>query len=159
MTGLGVVGIDPGLSGAIAHMYDGVIVTVDMPIFEVIKAKKKQREVDAVQLSTIIANFNPSMIVLEKVHAMPGQGVTSMFNFGRAFGAVEGVVGALRIPITHVTPQRWKSARGLSSDKGESRRRATQLFPASADQWTRVKDDGRAEAALLAWYGQQGADT
>tara|TARA_R110000765_G_scaffold16975_4_gene46929 strand:+ start:2495 stop:2974 length:480 start_codon:yes stop_codon:yes gene_type:complete len=159
MTGLGVVGIDPGLSGAIAHMYDGVIVTVDMPIFEVIKAKKKQREVDAVQLSTIIANFNPSMIVLEKVHAMPGQGVTSMFNFGRAFGAVEGVVGALRIPITHVTPQRWKSALRLSSDKGESRRLATQLFPASADQWTRVKDDGRAEAALLAWYGQQGADT
>ena len=159
MTGLGVVGIDPGLSGAIAHMYDGVIITADMPIFEVIKAKKKQREVDAVQLSTIIANFNPSMIVLEKVHAMPGQGVTSMFNFGRAFGAVEGVVGALRIPITHVTPQRWKSALRLSSDKGESRRLATQLFPASADQWTRVKDDGRAEAALLAWYGQQGADT
>ena len=159
MTGLGVVGIDPGLSGAIAHMYDGVIITADMPIFEVIKAKKKQREVDAVQLSTIIANFNPAMIVLEKVHAMPGQGVTSMFNFGRAFGAVEGVVGALRIPITHVTPQRWKSALRLSSDKGMSRRLATQLFPASADQWTRVKDDGRAEAALLAWYGQQGADT
>ena len=159
MTGLGVVGIDPGLSGAIAHMYDGVIITADMPIFEVIKAKKKQREVDTVQLATIIANFNPAMIVLEKVHAMPGQGVTSMFNFGRAFGAVEGVVGALRIPITHVTPQRWKSALRLSSDKGESRRRATQLFPASADQWTRVKDDGRAEAALLAWYGQQGADT
>ena len=62
MTGLGVVGIDPGLSGAIAHMYDGVIITADMPIFQVVKAKKKQREVDTVQLATIIANFNPAIL-------------------------------------------------------------------------------------------------
>jgi crossover junction endodeoxyribonuclease RuvC len=154
----GVIGIDPGLSGAIAHYFNGVITTYDMPTFAVTKGKKIRREVDAVQMATIIASHQPEHLILEQVGAMPGQGVTSMFNFGRSYGAVEGVVGALRIPLTRVTPQRWKSAMHLSADKGESRRRATQLFPDYADQWTRVKDDGRAEAALLAFYLAKGFD-
>lgn len=153
---IGIIGIDPGLSGAIAYLYDDIIATYDMPTFEVIKAKKKRREVDTVQLAEIISEMNPEQVILEQVGAMPGQGVTSMFNFGRSYGAVEGVVGALQIPLTRVTPQRWKSALRLSKDKGESRRRATELFPQYADQWKRVKDDGRAEAALLAWYLAKG---
>lgn len=154
----GVIGVDPGLSGAIAY-YDGVrVVTFDMPTFEVVQRNKKRREIDAVQMSTIIATYHPQHLILEQVSAMPGQGVTSMFNFGRAYGAVEGVVGALRIPMTRVTPQRWKSALRLNADKGESRRRATQLFPDDAAQWARVKDDGRAEAALLAYYLAKGFD-
>jgi crossover junction endodeoxyribonuclease RuvC len=154
----GIIGIDPGLLGAIAHIYDGVVTTHDMPIFTITKGKNIRREVDGVQLAMIIVGHQPEQVIVEKVSAMPGQGVTSMFNFGRSFGVVEGVVAALQIPITYVTPQRWKSALRLSSDKGESRRLATQLWPQHADQWSRVKDDGRAEAALLAHYLAKGYD-
>ncbi len=154
----GIIGIDPGLSGAVAHFYDGVVTTYDTPIFSIKKGKKVQREVDGVQLATIISRHHPEQVILERVNAMPKQGVVSMFNFGRSFGVVEGVVAALQIPITYVTPQRWKSALRLSSDKGESRRLATQLWPQHADQWSRVKDDGRAEAALLAHYLAKGYD-
>lgn len=151
-----VVGIDPGLDGAIGLINDGIVLTWDTPTFEVIKAKKKRRQVNATLLADIIRSAAPDHIILEQVNAMPGQGVASMFNFGRAFGTVEGVVGGLQIPLTMVTPQTWKRDLKLSSDKGESRRRASLLYPQYAEQFARVKDDGRAEAVLLAhWFNQQ----
>jgi crossover junction endodeoxyribonuclease RuvC len=92
-------------------------------------------------------------VVVEKVGAMPGQGVSSMFNFGRSAGIIEGVVAALRMPSTYVTPAAWTKAVGRAAGKDASRMRAMELFPTRADLFKRAKDDGRADAALIAyWY-------
>jgi len=151
-----VVGIDPGLSGAIGLINDGIVLTWDTPTFEVIKAKKKRRQINANLFARILADCNADHVVVEQVNAMPGQGVASMFNFGRSLGVAEGSIGALQIPLTMVTPQTWKRDLKLSSEMGESRRRASLLYPQYAEQFARVKDDGRAEAVLLAhWFNQQ----
>lgn len=147
-----VVGIDPGLSGAIACVSDDTVIVWDTPTFEVVKGKKKRRQINATMFASILAEASPDHVVIEQVNAMPGQGVSSMFNFGRSLGVAEGVVGAMRIPLTMVTPQKWKKALSLSQDKGESRRRASLLFPGNAEDFSRVKDDGRAEAALMAYW-------
>lgn len=91
-------------------------------------------------------------VVLEDVHAMPKQGVTSSFGFGRTKGVIEGVFAANGRPITYVSPAKWKRALGLTKDKGASRRRAIELWPDKAALFARVKDDGRAEAALIAYW-------
>lgn len=145
-----IVGVDPGKSGAIALLtIDGDLVDAyDMPV------------VDGLISPAVLASYEgwrttPYRFhaVIEDVHAMPGQGVTSMFSFGRSVGVVEGVFGALGVPVTRVAPAKWKKSFGLSRDKGESRRRALELWPSSARLFERVKDDGRAEAALIAlWY-------
>ncbi len=145
------IGIDPGLSGAIA-LFDsdfGPIVE-DMPTMGKI--------VDGGN----IANFFTGRdykgrchAFIEDVHSMPKQGVSSSFCFGRSFGTVIGVLAALEIPITFVSPQRWKKLFGLNKDKAASRRRAIELFPALAGDLKRVKDDGRAEALLIAEYGRR----
>ena len=150
------LGIDPGLSGAICFLEGRTVETFDMPTLETIKSGKKRREVNAVELARIISERKPNHAIIELVGAMPGQGVSSMFNFGRSFGAVEGVIAALQIPVTKVRPAKWKKDMGLSKDKGESRRRATEIYPAASEQFRLVKHDGRAEAALLATYLQKG---
>lgn len=154
MTPTLIVGVDPGLSGAIALLdVDGNLVDVyDMPV------------VDGHISAAILASYEgwrttPTRFhaVVEDVHAMPGQGVTSMFTFGRGVGVIEGTFGALGVPVTRVTPQKWKRSFGLGKDKGESRRRALELWPAHASKFARVKDDGRAEAALIGlWYVREG---
>ncbi len=152
-----ILGIDPGLSGAICFLDSGTVETFDMPTFETIKSGRKRREVNAAELARIIADRNPDKAIIELVGAMPGQGVSSMFNFGRSFGAVEGVIAALQIPVTKVRPAKWKRDMGLSKDKGESRRRASEIYPAASEQFKLVKHDGRAEAALLATYLERNA--
>jgi len=97
------------------------------------------------------------MAIIEQVAAMRGQGVTSMFRFGQSYGATQMAVAAHKIPMQFVTPAKWKSYLGLSRDKGVSRSLASQRFPKQADLFKRVKDDGRAEAALLALYGKLSA--
>ena len=94
---------------------------------------------------------------VEDVHSMPGQGVASTFKFGRSVGVVEGALSALGIPIRWVSPAKWKKAMGLPADKGAARRRAIELWPDHAHLFARVKDDGRAEAALIAEYGRRQA--
>lgn len=146
-----VLGIDPGLSGAIAFYAPDAPATVtaeDMPIVA--------GEVDAVTLATRIRQMAPTMAIIELVGARPGQGVTSMFKFGRAFGTAIGVISALQIPIHYSSPLRWKKHFRLTTDKEQSRREAIRIFPASASQFSRKKDHGRAEAALMARYA---ADT
>lgn len=151
-----IIGIDPGLSGAIAELDRGTILVSDMPTFSVTRGKKTRRFVDPVQLTILLRDlFNPDHIILEEVAAMPGNGAVSMFSFGRSFGVVEGVIGALGIPITYVRPAVWKRAMGLTADKGQSQLLATRLFPLDAGQWPLKKHDGRAEAALLAEYGRR----
>ena len=90
---------------------------------------------------------------IEEVGARPGQGVTSMFSFGTSWGILRGVIAAHFIPAKLVRPQRWKSTLRVPADKNAARAAASRLMPQHAHQWTRCKDDGRAEAAMIAWYG------
>lgn len=153
------VGIDPGLSGALAFLgmaEDGTIRTLqvrDMPIFTITNNKHKRREIDTQSLAQAIRLWAPHLVVVERVHSMPGQGVASSFTFGQGYGEIRGVTAALALPVEFVGPRVWKKALGVTSDKDTSRRAASMLFPRHAAYWSRKKDDGRAEAALLAWYG------
>lgn len=150
-----ILGIDPGLSGALA-LFDplrGYLVFChDMPAP---RDDKGKRSIDSEALAKLIAPHVPDiiMVVLEQVHSMPGQGVASTFAFGRAYGAVEGVLGALALPINPAPPAVWKQRMRVTADKETSRARATEILPAHAACWRLKKHDGRAEAALLAVYG------
>ena len=150
-----ILGIDPGLSGALA-LYDTSEQTVevfDMPVLELVRNGKTKREVSAQALANLLAAIRIKAAFVERVNAMPGQGVTSVFSFGRSTGIVEGILAAYDIPTTLVTPQAWQKAVGQRAGKDGSRERAMQLFPAQADLFQRKKDDGRSDAALIAYYG------
>lgn len=148
MTDRVIMGIDPGLSGAIAFYFQNEptrVAVEDMPLAD--------GNISAALLADRIVTFGPTYAVIESVSAMPGQGVVSMFNFGKAFGQAIGVIGALNIPLHFVTPRKWKAAYNLGSDKEECRAKALMLFPSCAASFARKKDHGRAEAALIAKYG------
>jgi len=145
-----VMGVDPGISGAIAFyfpMVPGRIAVDDVPV--------AGGEINVAELARLIRIHRPTMAVIERVSAMPGQGVASMFNFGRSYGDVRGTIGAMDVPMHFVTPQKWKKHFGLSSDKDQSRLRAIRRFPAAAESFKLKKHDGRAEAALIALYGAE----
>jgi len=142
-----ILAIDPGLSGAIAIYFPTAperVVAEDVPVVD--------GAIDGATLAARIEQFKPDVAIIERVAAMPKQGVSSTFTFGRSFGTVIGVVQALRIPQHMVTPGMWKKHFRLSADKEEARAHALQLFPAVAAQFSRKKDHGRAEAALIARY-------
>lgn len=144
------IGVDPGLSGAIALLNEhGHLIDVyDMPVAG--GAVSAQLLADAENWAE---SSTYGTVVIEDVHAMPKQGVTSSFGFGRSKGVVEGVFAAARRPIVYVAPSAWKRDLRLSKDKGASRQRALELWPSHAAKFARVKDDGRAEAALIAhWH-------
>lgn len=152
-----IIGIDPGLSGAFALLDAGALVGVmDMPVVEIVRNRKHKREIDPAALAAMLRPIAPGAVaVFERVGAMPKQGVSSMFAFGRSVGMVEGALAALAVPVNYVTPQAWQKAMALPSGDGAGRLRASQLFPASAELWRRVKDDGRADAVLIAAYGER----
>jgi crossover junction endodeoxyribonuclease RuvC len=152
-----VIGIDPGISGAIAFFEDGVLdCVVDMPTLKIASGKTMKSHISAVTLVDILDGWYPrneAHVVIEKVGALPGNGSVSMFNFGRSAGIIEGVVAAMHFPSTYVTPATWTKGVGRAAGKDASRMRAMELFPAKADLFKRAKDDGRADAALIAyWY-------
>ena len=149
-----IISIDPGMSGAIALHVDGVLESVaDMPVVTVMRGKTQKRQVSAQGLATLIIDLKAEHAVIEKVAAMPGQGVSSMFSFGRSAGLVEGVLAALMIPITYVQPAVWTRAITRGVGKDASRHRAMELYPSHSAQFSRVKDDGRADAVLIGyWY-------
>ena len=95
------------------------------------------------------------LAIIEEVHAMPNQGVTSMFNFGMTYGIIKGIIAANFSQIHYVRPQVWKGVLQVPADKKLSRARATELFPAYSNQWCKAKWDGRAEAAMIALYGSK----
>jgi len=142
-----VIGIDPGISGAIAIFEDGQLDTIlDMPTLKIASGKTMKSHISAIGLVRILDTWTlvsdgQAHIVIEKVGAMPGQGVTSMFNFGRSAGIIEGVVSALRMPHTYVTPAAWTKAVGRAAGKDASRMRAMELFPSQADLFKRAKDE------------------
>ena len=154
-----VLGIDPGISGAIA-LFDTAqkqLAVCDMPSVSFTKNQRKRRVISEIDLVYVIDLWTPDVAYLEAVHAMPKQGVTSVFTFGMAFGVVRGILAALAVPTHLVTPNEWKRSLRLGSDKQEARLLASRLFPQSAPYFSRVCDADRAEAALLALFGAQSA--
>lgn len=152
----GFVGVDPGIHGAIAF-YDPAedeLQVIDMPLvtFKVGGKKKSAIDVEALAAWVDQRATRIKRAAIEEVHAMPGQGVTSMFRFGQAHGIAMATLMAFMIPTVRVRPRAWKSYFGLTSNKDASRSMASQHFPCSEHLWARKKDDGRAEAALLSLY-------
>ena len=152
-----IIGCDPGAAGAIAIIEDnGTLVHVfDMPSVEIVSNGKAKRRVSPEMLAAELRLYadQGACAVVEQVGAMPGQGVSSMFAFGQAFGIVLGVMAGLAIPCQTVTPAKWKKDMKLNTGKDAARAKAAQIWPAQAGEFKRVKDDGKAEAALIALWG------
>lgn len=152
---MNVLGIDPGLNGAIASWDGLVLLILAVPT---LKASGRGREVNWAELAMgfeLLFGDDMDHAFIEKVGARPGQGVSSMFKFGYVSGGLRGLVSVYRIPVTFVTPGKWKKDLSLNSSKDSARARASELFPKDASRFARVKDDGIAEAALIAYYGYQ----
>lgn len=155
-----IIGMDPGMSGAIAILSDtGDLISVtDMPVFAVVKRvggkDRTKNHINVHDLGNILGPYQVSgaTAVIEHVGPMPRDGAMQAFQFGFGAGALHGACGAMGFGIETVTPQKWKKHFGLTADKGGSRQLATRRFPAHADLFKRVKDDGRAEAVLVALY-------
>ena len=144
------IGIDPGLSGAFALLHhDRLQVVVDMPTIEV----RGKRRIDTAAVVDIIVGFGQvDTVTIEDVQGVQGSGATGAFTFGRGVGILEGVVIALGRPLTYVRPQVWTKAMGVSRDKGSHRECARRRWPEHTDLFARVKDDGRADAALIGYW-------
>lgn len=151
MTGR-ILGIDPGINGAFALVIANTVGVVDMPTIEV----RGKRRPSAHGIVDLIVRTGPvDLVIVEDVQGVQGSGATSAFNFGRGAGVIEGVLAALERPVRYVTPQAWTKDLGVTRDKGAHREMASRLFPGAADLFARVKDDGRADAALLAYWGSR----
>ena len=151
-----IAGVDPGLSGAVAFVDSARRCLVhDIPTLALSRHGKNKREIDVHALAELLTEHPADHVFIEQVGAMPGQGVSSVFAFGKSYGIIIGELAVLKRPYTFVNPRLWKTALGVPAAKDGARARASQLLPAAAGQWTRVKDDGRAEAALIALYGHQ----
>ena len=149
-----IIGIDVGLSGAIAMMQGETLTGIfDMPTVTLTRNGAAKRQISIPELVEIIKTFQPDEAYCERVFAMSGQGVTSVFSFGRSLGAIEGILGARLIKTTLVTPQIWQKAMGVSGGKDGARARAMELFPWNVDYFKLKKHDGRADAALIAAWG------
>jgi len=150
-----ILGADPGKRGALA------LVDLDGHLIDVIDMPDATGSALGAHIRDFIEDHGPHHVQaawVEKVGSMPGQGHMNVFTFGAGYGALLGALGALRIPVELRTPNVWKKAMRCSADKGSSRQAATQLWPDHARSFARVKDDGRAEACLIAEYGRrQGA--
>ena len=151
-----IIGIDPGLSGAIAVMEGNKIVDIfDMPVMP--EGKKNKRQLNSAQLVKLlkdnIKNNEEVAIIVEQVNAMPGQGVTSMFNFGQTFGAIKGICAALGLPIFFVRPAKWKKHFELiNSSKDASRTKASEMYPSISHQLSKKKDVNKSDAILIARF-------
>ena len=143
-----ILGIDPGMSGAIAF-YDGQELLIrDMPVFQ----RNKTKRVDCHALHKYMQECEADHAYIEQVNAF-GMGASSAMNFGWSCGVIEALVASLNIPFTYVTPQKWKKAMQCPKDKDAARMRATQLLPQFADNWPLKKHSDRAEASRSALYG------
>ncbi len=151
-----IFGIDPGVSGAISILENKKVIQVfDMPTM--IDGKKNEKQVNGSQLANIIKEKlkegKEMIVVVEHVNAMPGQGVTSMFNFGQSFGVVKGVCAALNLPIYFVRPSKWKKYFNLiKTNKDASRTKVIEAYPEISNELSRKKDSNKADAILIARY-------
>ena len=153
-----IIGIDPGISGSICFLEDGVIKDVlEMPTMT--EGKKNKKQVNGSQIYNEISfrintyEKKNIKVVIEQVSAMPGQGVTSMFNFGQSFGILKGICSAMQLPIYFVRPAKWKKYFNLiNSEKDASRTRAIEIFPYFSSNLSKKKDSNKADAILIASY-------
>jgi crossover junction endodeoxyribonuclease RuvC len=153
-----IIGIDPGLSGSICFFEDGKILdAIEMPTMT--EGKKNKRQVNGAQVYNEISkriNFSEKKnlrVIIEQVSAMPGQGVTSMFNFGQSFGILKGICSAMQLPMYFVRPAKWKKYFSLiNSEKDASRTRAIEMFPYFSSQLSKKKDSNKADAILIASF-------
>ena len=151
-----IIGIDPGISGAISIVENKKILEVyDTPTM--IDGKKNKRQINSAQVTNIIKErLNKEkevVVVVEQVNAMPGQGVTSMFNFGQSFGVIKGICAALGLPIHFVRPMKWKKHFNLiKTNKDASRTKVIEIYPEISSKLHRKKDSNRADAILIALY-------
>ena len=156
-----IIGIDPGINGAICFFKNGTIIELlDMPTMSVGKKNKSQvngsQIFNEVQKVTLNENKKEVLAVIEQVSAMPGQGVTSMFNFGQSFGVLKGVFSAMQIPMDFVTPVKWKKFFNLiNTNKDSSRTKAIEIFPYISSKLSRKKDANKADAILIASFYYQ----
>ena len=153
-----IIGIDPGISGAICFFENGKILDViEMPTMN--EGKKNKRQVNGAQIYNEISkrmnktHIEDVRVVVEQVSAMPGQGVTSMFNFGQSFGVIKGICSAMQLSLYFVRPTKWKKYFNLiNSEKDASRTRAIEVFPYFSSQLSKKKDSNKADAILIASF-------
>ena len=153
-----VIGIDPGISGSICFFQDGKIIdVVEMPTMT--EGKKNKKQVNGSQIFNEISERIKKIdkkdikVIIEQVSAMPGQGVTSMFNFGQSYGILKGICSAMQLPMYFVRPTKWKKYFNLiNSEKDASRTRAIEIFPYFSSQLSRKKDSNKADAILIASF-------
>ena len=165
-----IFGIDPGVSGAICTLKDGKVIEVyEMPTM--IDGKKNKRQVNGAEVTNIFVKEinnhklleresvgkvkfeDRAKVVVEHVTAMPGQGVTSMFNFGQSFGVIKGICAALKLPIYFVRPTKWKKHFNLiKTNKDASRTKVIEVYPNISSKLSRKKDSNKADAILIARY-------
>ena len=153
-----IIGIDPGISGAICFFEDGEVKEIiDMPVMA--DGKKNKRQINGPQVYNEILkrinNFQKKdiIVVIEQVSAMPGQGVTSMFNFGQSFGVLKGICSAMQLSMFFIRPAKWKKYFGLiKTEKDASRTKVIEIFPYISSQLSRKKDSNKADAVLIASF-------
>ena len=153
-----IIGIDPGISGSICFFEDGKILDVlEMPTM--IDGKKNKKQVNGAQIYNEISTKIRAIekqnlrVIIEQVSAMPGQGVTSMFNFGQSFGILKGICSAMQLPMYFIRPAKWKKYFGLiKSEKDASRTKAIEMFPYFSSQLSKKKDSNKADAILIASF-------
>ena len=153
-----IIGIDPGISGSICFFEDGKILDVlEMPTMT--DGKKNKKQVNGAQIYNEISSKIMGIekqnlrVIIEQVSAMPGQGVTSMFNFGQSFGILKGICSAMQLPMYFVRPAKWKKYFGLiNSEKDASRTRAIEMFPYFSSNLSKKKDSNKADAILIASF-------
>ena len=156
-----IIGIDPGLSGAIAILENNKVLNIfDIPVMS--EGKKNKRQLNSAQLVKLlkdnISKNEEVSVVVEQVNAMPGQGVTSMFNFGQSFGVLKGIFSAMQIPMDFVSPVKWKKFFNLiNTNKDASRTKAIEIYPYFSSKLSKKKDANKADAILISSFYYQNA--
>ena len=152
-----IIGIDPGISGSICFFKDGrILEVIEMPVMT--EGKKNKKQVNGAQIyNEFLKRINDKddeiRVVIEQVSAMPGQGVTSMFNFGQSFGILKGICSAMQLPMFFVRPTKWKKYFNLiNSEKDASRTKAIEIFPFFSSNLAKKKDSNKADAILIASF-------
>ena len=153
-----IIGIDPGISGAICFFEEGQVKEIiDMPTMA--EGKKNKRQINGQQIYNEIYSRIDKIskknitVVIEQVSAMPGQGVTSMFNFGQSFGVLKGICSAMQLSMRFVRPTKWKKYYGLiKAEKDASRTKVIEIFPYISSQLSKKKDSNKADAILIASF-------